>query len=220
MHINVSEFIAKAGLNEPFYPGKRVVKAFVQPGEYKSHCIVYDWHVADKIRIELRAGLSGKQLEASELAKYPVSLQTATFFEIDVPSGVLSRVEDEDESEEGERSRTGSAGGSGFKMKKRQLSSLSFSAAAEGQVANEGTLTRMVVMGMEIAKEAYAKVMDKFFVQVEHSKIVASDLVAAAGKMITKFTPPAFLKAKGDENAVYKYDRVKNEAMFAGIVPS
>ncbi len=219
MHINVSEFIAKAGLNEPFYPGKRVVKPFVQPGEYKSHCIVYDWHIADTIRIEVRAGLSGKALEPSELAKYPVSLQTTTFFEIDVPNGVITRVEDEDE-DESSRGRVGSSGGSGFKPKKRELSSLSFSLAAEGQVANEGNLTRMVVMGMEIAKEAYAKVMDKFFVQIDHAKIVATDLVAAAGKMITKYTPPAFLKAKGNENAVYKYDRVKNETMFAGVMPS
>ena len=214
MHINVSEFIAKAGLNEPFYPGKRVVKPFVQPGEYKSHCIVYDWHIADIIRIEVRAGLSGKQLEPSELAKYPVSLQTATFFEIDVQNGVITRIE-EDEGDETSRGRVGSSGGSGFKPKKKELSSLSFSIAAEGQVANEGNLTRMVVMGME-----NAKVMDKFFVQIDHAKIVATDLVAAAGKMITKYTPPAFLKAKGNENAVYKYDRVKNETMFAGVMPS
>jgi hypothetical protein len=219
MHINVQDFIAKAGLTEPFYPGKRVVRSFVQPGEYKSHCIVYDWRHADKIRIELRAGLSGKQLEPSELAKYPVSLQTATFFEIDVPNGTLLRVDDEDDSEE-DRGRVGSSSGSGgFKPKKKELSSLSFSLAAEGQIANEGTLTRMVVMGMEIAKEAYAKVCDKFFAQVDHVKIVATDLVAAAGKMITKYTPPAFLKAKGDENAIYKYDRMKNETMFAGAMP-
>lgn len=219
MHVNIQDFIAKAGLDEAFYPGKRVVKPFVQPGEYKSHCMVYDWREASTIRIEIRAGLSGKELEPSELAKYPVSLQSTTFFEIDVKTGLLSRIEEEDEREDGE---TGKAGGGSGKspFKKRALSSLSFSRAAEGQVASEGALSRIVVMGLEIAKEAYEKVCDKLFTQVSHAKIAATDLAAAAGKMITKYTPPAFMKPKGNENAVYKYNREKNEAMFAGTMPS
>ena len=216
MHINIQEFIKQAGLDEAFYPGKRVVKAFVQPGEYKSHCIVYDWRAADVIRVEVRAGLSGKALEPSELAKYPVSLQAATFFEIDVKTGVMARVEEDEESE---GSASGESGTRAPRAKKL-LSSLSFSVAATGQVASSGVLSRMVVMGMEIAKDAYAKVCEKLFTQVAHAKISATDLVAAAGKMITKYTPPAFLKPKGNENATYKYDREKNEAMFAGVMPS
>ena len=37
--------------------------------------------------------------------------------------------------------------------------------------------------------------------------------------MISKFTPPPFLKPKGDENRVYKYNREKNEPMFTGMIP-
>jgi hypothetical protein len=216
MNINIQDFIAKAGLNEPFYPGKRVVKPFVQPGDYKSHCIVYDWRDEAKIRIEIRAGLSGKILEPSELAKYPVSLQTSTFFEIDVASGTLKRIE-EDEDSKGSRS---GESGSRAPLKKRALSSMSFSSAAEGIVASQGYISRMVVMGMEIASDAYDKVSQTLFAQVSHAKIIATDLVAAAGKMITKYTPPAFLKPKGNENSIYTYDREKNEAMFAGTMPS
>lgn len=217
MHINIQDFILQAGLDEAFYPGKRVVKPFVQPGDYKSHCIVYDWRVNETIRIEIRAGLSGKVLEPSELAKYPVSLQAPTFFEIDVKSGLMSRIHDEDEDSKG--SRSGETG-KRAPFKKKLLSSLSFSAAAEGHVAREGTLSHMVIAGMEIAKNAYERVCEKLFVQVAHAKISATDLVVAAGKLVTKYTPPAFLKPKGNETVQYKYDREKNEAMFAGVMPS
>ncbi len=82
--INIEALLKKAGLDEPLYPGKRVVKPLRQEGEYKSHCIVYDWRNPDKIRIELKAGLTGKDLDPKILAKYPISLQTPTFFEFDV----------------------------------------------------------------------------------------------------------------------------------------
>ena len=97
---------------------------------------------------------------------------------------------------------------------------LSFASAVEGLLPESGTITQMVVMGMRIAEDAYASVLNKFFIQVEHAKISASDLMAAAGKLVTKFTPPAFLKPKGDENVVYKYNREKNEVMFTGMIPT
>ena len=33
-------------------------------------------------------------------------------------------------------------------------------------------------------------------------------------KYITKYTPPAFLEAKGNEDAPYSYNRERNESMF------
>ncbi len=224
MQINIQQFIQQAGLDEPFYPGKRVVKAFPQPGEYKSHCVVYDWHDPARIRIEIKAGLSGKDLAAKELVKYPISFQAPTFIEIDVKTGAIKtlRASDEDE-EEGSDGRKGKSGGGGkrpaLNREEQRSSLLSFSSAAEGLVADAGKLVNMVVMGMQIAEEAYGKVLDKFYSQVEHGKIAATDLMAAAGKLITKYTPASFLKPTGNEDKVYKYNREKNEPMFVGMNP-
>jgi hypothetical protein len=41
--------------------------------------------------------------------------------------------------------------------------------------------------------------------------IATTDILAKAGKFITRYAPPAFLAPKGDEDKPYKYDRVKNE---------
>lgn len=82
--INIQELLEKAGLDEPLYPGKRVVKKCPQQGQFKSHCVVYDWRNPDKIRIEIKAGLSGRDLPQKELAKYPISFQTPTFIEVAV----------------------------------------------------------------------------------------------------------------------------------------
>ena len=223
MQINIQEFIQQAGLNEPFYPGKRVVKAFPQPGEYKSHCVVYDWHNPALIRIEIKAGLSGKDLSNKELVKYPISFQAPTFIEIDVKTGAIRTLRTEDDSEEGEGDgRKGKSGGGGKRpglKKDERPSLLSFSSAAEGLVADAGKIADMVVMGMKIAEEAYGKVLDKFYSQIEHGKLAATDLMAAAGKLITKYTPAAFLKPTGNEDKVYKYNREKNEPMFIGMNP-
>jgi len=63
MQVNVKQFLEEAGITEAFYPGKRLVHSCRQPGEYKSHCVVLDWRNPDKIKIEVKAGLSGKDLD-------------------------------------------------------------------------------------------------------------------------------------------------------------
>ncbi len=225
MQINIQQFIQQAGLNEPFYPGKRVVKACPQPGEYKSHCVVYDWHDPARIRIEIKAGLSGKDLTPKELVRYPISFQAPTFIEIDVKTGAirtLSSHDDEDGDEDGEGGKKSSGGGGkrpALKKSELQSTTFSFASAAEGLVPELGKIVNMVVLGMQIAEEAFGKVLDKFYAQVEHGKMAATDLMAAAGKFVTKYTPAAFLKPAGDEDKVYKYNREKNEPMFAGMNP-
>ena len=224
MQVNIKEFIEQAGLEEPFYPGKRVVKLCPQPGEYKSHCVVYDWRDVSTIRIEVMAGLSGRALPANDLAKYPVSFQAPTFIEIDVESGELRSVDrTSDEDEDTAAGSSGKSGGGGKRpaQKKKSLSQsmMSFASAVEGLLPDAGTISKIVIMGKDIAKEAYESVTHKFFTQIEHAKISATELMAAAGKLVTKFTPPAFLKPKGDEDKVYKYNREKNEVMFAGMMP-
>lgn len=228
MQINVKNFIEQAGLSEPFYPGKRVIKACPQPGEYRSHCVVYDWHEPSRIRIEIKAGLSGKDLSPKDLVRYPISFQAPTFMEIDVETGILRTVDpaanensEDDEDGDGE-TRSGKSGSGGRKIGKKLTTSLrSFASAAEGMVPEKGTIVTMVVLGMEIAKEAYGQVLDKFFDQVGHAKMAATDLMAAAGKLLTRYTPPAFMEPKGNEDKVYKYNREKNEMMFnSGMMPT
>lgn len=206
MKLNLKEFMQETGITEPFYPGKRLVKACRQPGDFKSHCVVFDWRDPAKIVVEVKAGLSGKSLPVAQIREYPVSFQSPTFVEIEM-------LNDNEEDEEGK----GRAGGSGGGMKKKKLSDLNgimakaFSDISEGRIPERGEVTRMVVMGMEIAKEAMAAVMTKFCQQIEHSRIAATDLLAQAGNFITRYTPPAFMQPKGDEDKTYKYDRNKNE---------
>jgi hypothetical protein len=227
MNVNIQDFIKQAGLEEPFYPGKRVVKPCPQPGEYKSHCVVYDWHNPERIRVEVKAGLSGRDLPAKDLARYPVSFQAPTFIEIDVLTGDIrtlsnSEAANDEGEEDGESGKTSSSGGGKRPALKKppSPSMSSFASAVEGLLPEAGKIVNMVVMGMKVAEEAYGKVMDTFFHQVQHAKIAATDLVASAGKLLSKFTPPPFLKPKGDETQVYKYDRLKNEVMFTGMMPT
>jgi hypothetical protein len=227
MLVNIQEFIDQSGLEEPFYPGKRIVKLCPQPGEFKSHCVVYDWRNPERIRIEIKAGLSGRDLPANDLVKYPVSFQAPSFIEIDVQSGEMRTIVGKSDEEEDEGETSGSKGksGSGGKKpakKKHSISQsmLSFASAVEGVLPESGVVSEIVIMGLKIAENAYQSVMNRFMSQIQHAKVSASDLVAAAGKLVTKFTPPAFLKPKGDETKVYKYNREKNEVMFSGMMPS
>lgn len=218
MKINVQQFLADAGITEPFYPGKRLVQPCRQPGDFKSHCVVLDWRDPGKIRIEIKPGLSGKDLVIEQVKQYPVSFQTPTFVEIEVVDETTSKRTEEDEEEEGEggKSRGKAGGGSKGQKKGRALSEISgfmnkaFSEIAEGKIPGLGEITQMVVMGLEISKEAFNTVFDKLTQQINHAKIATTDLLAQAGQLITKYTPPAFLQPKGNEDKVYKYDALKN----------
>jgi hypothetical protein len=214
MHINIKDFLKDCGLEERFYPGKRFVKRCVQPGEFKSHAIIYDWSNPDLIRVEVKAGLAGdhSNILPAELIKYPVSLQAETFFEIDASSGEVTKRSSDDEEESG--GSKGKGGSKGQKKGKKKLSMLGFSTAVAGAIPEAGELKKAVIMGMEIAKEAFEPVIAAFVAQAEKSKIISSDLLSKAGKYITKFQPPAFLEAKGNEDAPYKYDSEKNQSMF------
>lgn len=217
MQVNVAEFLKESGIDEPFYPGKRLVKQCRQAGEFKSHSVVFDWRDPAKIRIEVKAGLSGRTLEPSKLKHYPVAFQSPTYVEIEMVEDVKKKKEDDKEDEES-KGKQGSGDSKGHKKKKKaSLAEMSavmnqaFSDIVEGKVPELGQIVQMVVMGTEIAKDAYGAVMGKFCEQLQNAKVACTDLMAQAGKYITKYTPPAFMKPSGDEDAVYKYDREKNE---------
>ncbi|HEY0902171.1 MAG TPA: hypothetical protein VGD95_08615 [Micavibrio sp.] len=215
MKINIQEFLDHCGItDEKIFPGKKLVRKLRQPGEFKSHCVILDWHHTDQLHIEIKAGLSGRTLANADLKKYPVCFQAPTY--IDIKTNISNDDAcDDDEEEQGSSGRA-SGGGGGRKLKKSLQGEMvsAFSTVMEGKVPELGTIKKMVVMGKEIGKDAYAQVMEKLAEQIRQTKIIATDLLAEAGKFITKYSPPAFMKPTGDEDKPYKYDRMKNEPMF------
>ncbi len=211
MQLNIKEFLEEAEITEAFYPGKRIVKSCRQSGDYKSHCVILDWRDPDKIRIEVKAGLSGKKMDLKKLKYYPVSFQAPTFVDIE-----LVNDNDDDETEEEREGKASGKGGGGGKQPKKDLKAMkslameAFGDAIEGKVPDLGEIVKMVVAGTEIAKEAFGQVIDKFAQQLAHGKIAATELLSKAGNYVTKYDPPSFLKPTGDEQASYKYDREKN----------
>lgn len=208
MKVNVKQFLEESGITESFYPGKRLVHACRQPGEYKSHCVVFDWRDPAKILIEVKAGLSGRSLDAKELKYYPLSFQTPTYVEIEV-------VNDNKDDEEGKQGSTSSSGGSTKGPKKTLLSMKdmavgAFGSVVDGKVPEFGKIVAMVVMGTKIAAESYGKVMGVFAKHISHAKIGTTELLAKAGDFVTKYMPPSFMAPTGDEKKTYKYDREKN----------
>ncbi|MGB4056609.1 MAG: hypothetical protein WBK77_00820 [Alphaproteobacteria bacterium] len=209
MKVNVKQFLAEAGITEAFYPGKRLVHSCRQEGQFKSHSVILDWRNPDKIRIELRAGLTGKELTIKELKNYPVSFQTPTYVDIEIVN------DNKDKEDEEGKSTSGSGGGTSKGPKKslsdfKSLASDAFGSVREGKVPELGKIVEMMVMGTKIAAEAYGRVMGTLAKQIGHAKIQATDLLAQAGDFITKYTPPSFMAPTGDEQKTYKYDREKN----------
>lgn len=214
MQLNIREFLEEAEINESFYPGKRLVHDCRQAGEYKSHCVVLDWRNPDKIRIEIKAGLSGKSLEPKRLKYYPVSFQSPTYVDIEI----VNDNADDDDHEDGDEESTGSKGkgGGGKGHKKKSITDMknvafqAFGDMVEKAAPEMGKIVEMMIMGKEIAAEAFGNVMGELAHQIEHGKVMATELFAKTSDIITKYEPPSFMKPKGDETAKYSYDAEKN----------
>ncbi len=178
MRINIKEILEDCGLEEAMYPGKRVIQKLPQPGEHKSHCVVYDWRAPDTLRLEVKAGLSGKDMNKKDLAKYPVSFQARTYIDI----GTSANGFREEEEESGEDGETGSASGSGSGGKKigaKKNPFHAFSQVVEGRIPDAGDIKKLVVMGKEIAKEAYKTVLECITAQIRNLTIVPVNILAA-----------------------------------------
>lgn len=222
MQVNIQELVKETGLDEKIYPGKKLVKKYVQPGEFKSHCVVFDWR-SDLLRVELKAGLNGRNLDLSDLKNYPVSYQAPTFLELVTDQDNVEAKKDveEDEEEEGK----GKSGGGGKKppVKKLEESDLSLSAfdkVTEGSIAEMGDIQKFVVMGKELAQEAFAQAFENLKEQLHQTKVMAMDIMKDVGDLIKKATPGGGLEAKGDESVKYKYDVDKTVGLFGGMAPS
>ena len=223
MIVDIKDLIKKAGKEEQFYPGKRILKKYTVPGEFKSHCVLFDWQT-DVIKVELKAGLLGRDLDVKDLKNYPVSYQAPTYMEL-VADNDDELLEDEDEDEtKGKKGKSGKSGGGGKQPKKRKLedSGLSLSAfehVTDGQVADKATIKKFVVMGKELAQEAFAQAFDNFKEQLAQTKVMAMDIMKDVGGLIKKATPGGGLEAKGNESVKYKYDTEKTAGLFGGMSP-
>lgn len=85
MELSVKEFLHKTGLNEDLKPGEIKFKKHPAEKEGNSYTVVYDRKSdPDKIRVEVRPGLTGHMPNVAELSKYALWLQTQNFVEFEV----------------------------------------------------------------------------------------------------------------------------------------
>lgn len=185
MQVNIKEFMKECGVEEKIYPGKRLIHRLPQPGENKSHCVIYDWHNPGLLHIEIKAGLSGKDMPPKDLKKYPISFQSPTYIDIDMAANSNFEEGDEEESEEG---RQGKGGGGGKKPKKRNISLQSFSQVVEGKIPELGDVKKLVLMGKDIARDAMAPVLTALAAQIKNMAVAPVNLLANVTK-VTKIAP-------------------------------
>lgn len=85
MRVTAEDFLQKTGLAEPLSPGQIKYKHHVGEKPGTSYTMVYDWKTnPNKIRVEIRPGLSGFAPDKKELSKYAVWLQCENFMELDL----------------------------------------------------------------------------------------------------------------------------------------
>jgi hypothetical protein len=225
MQVNIEELVKTAGLDEPLYPGKKLVKKYSQPGEYKSHSVVFDWRDSDLVKIDLKAGVSGKDMDLSDIKNYPVSFQAPTYLKVAINNDNTEDDEDDEDDEEDEEGARGKGGSGGRKPSEEKLeetdvsSMNAFDRVSEGEIPGLGEIKEFVVMGKELAQEAFATAYENLTAQLGQVKVMALDLLKGVDDVIKKATPGGGLEAKGNEQINYAYDTDKTAALFGGMSP-
>ena len=97
---------------------------------------------------------------------------------------------------------------------------MAFDKATDGKVPEEGKIEKFVVMGKELAQEAFAQAYENFKEQLNQTKVMAMDIMKNIDDTIKKVAPGGGLEAKGNETVNYKYDIEKNSSLFGGMTPS
>lgn len=217
MHVNVKEFLQEADLQEPLYPGKRIVKPCKQVGEYRNHCVVIDWRDPSTLSVEIKPGLSGKHLAPEMVKQYPVSFQMPTYVKIDTSIDAQNDNDEDEDGEEGKsKGKRGESGGGGKKMTKNmslddiEMIAARFSDKAEGKIPELGKIKEMMIMGVQLAKESFATAFSELTKQINHAKVTMTEVLAKAANIVTRVSPPEYIKPTGNETTQYKYDREKN----------
>ena len=228
MQVNIAELVKETGASERVYPGKKFIRPYAQSGDHKSHCVLFDWSESSVFTLRIMPGLTGRLPDQDELKKYPISLQAPTYLTIAV-EGVHNALHAHHEEEDGEEEDgKGKSSGGGRKPKKPRrvldaadatASMRDFGSASDGAVPETGEITKFVVMGKELAKEAFATAYENLKEQLRQAKILTVDLMKGVGTIIQRVAPGGGLEAKGNETIPYKYDSERNSAMFGGMSP-
>jgi hypothetical protein len=191
MKLNLKEFMQECGVEEKIYPGKRLVHRLPKSGEFKSHCVVYDWHDPQTLHIEVLAGLSGRQLPPKDLRKFPISFQSPTYIDIDMAANANFKFEEEafsdDEEDEDGNASSSSGGGKGLKSKKPKALN-AFSRVVEGRIPEIGEVKKLVLMGKDIAKNAMGAVLESLAAQIKSRSVAPVNLLANITN-VTKVAP-------------------------------
>ena len=185
MKVNIQDILKDCGLEDQLYPGKRVVSKMPQTGEFKSHCVVYDWRTPNTLRLEVKAGLHGSDLAPKDLKKYPISFQSPTYVDIFTGSEAGNQNEKRKDEEEGDGEASGKGGSGGGRAPKAFAA---FSQVVEGKIPSAGEIRKMVVMGKTIAKEAFASVLSALAAQIKSLKVTPVNILANIAK-VTKIAP-------------------------------
>ena len=83
--LSASDFLKKTGMEDDMAPGMIKYRYVRGEKEGTSYTVVYDWRSdLEKIRVEVRPGLTGKMPEQKELKNYAVWLQSQNFLELDL----------------------------------------------------------------------------------------------------------------------------------------
>jgi len=127
--------------------------------------------------------------------------------------------DEEDEETEGEKGG-GSKGPSDKKLEDAEVSLSAFDKVTEGVVPEMAEIEKFVVMGKEIAQEAFAQAFDNLKEQLHQTKVMAMDIMKGVSDIIKKATPGGGLEAKGDESIAYQYDSDKTAGLFGSMAPS
>lgn len=198
MTMNIQHFLEQCGLKERMYPGKRVVQKMPQPGENKSHSVVYDWRKPDILHMEIKAGLSGHDLPPKEKKKYPLSFQSPTYVEFKIAHGetdaALEHHKEEEEGEDSEGRKEGSASG-GHTPKRRTMNA--FSEVMHGKIPSTAEIHKLVVMGKEIAKNACETILESLAAQIKNLAVAPVNLLASVTR-VTKVAPGGRMKSDID----------------------
>lgn len=85
MQMSFEEFFDMVGLQQPLLPGERKVIPVRSEKPGASYCIVYDWRSdLEKIRVEIKPGMTGRDLSPERMKDVPPSLKTPIFVEANV----------------------------------------------------------------------------------------------------------------------------------------
>lgn len=85
MMVSVEEFLEKAGFDGTLAPGQIKYRQHVGEKPGSSYTMVFDWKTdPNKIRVEVRPGLSGSMPARKDLSQHAVWLQSENYLELDL----------------------------------------------------------------------------------------------------------------------------------------